>query len=67
MTGVGDFLYLIIAIGVVAIGLVAGLVSAGVRRSRRRLDRSSGGAGTIAPPGPDTEDRARTTTVEPAL
>src|SRR5687768_13293564 len=68
MTGVGDYLYLIIAIAVVLVGLVAGLVSAGVRRGRQRLDRSSGGAGTIAPPREaEVEDRAPTTTVEPAL
>ena len=67
MTGVGDYLYLIIAIAVVLVGLVAGLVSAGVRRGRRRLG-SSGGTGTIAPPRePEVEDRASTTTVEPAL
>ena len=67
MTGVGEFLYLIIAIAVVAIALVAGLVSAGVRRGRRRLDRPSGGAGTIAPPREEVEDRAGTTTLEPTL
>src|SRR5688500_12188771 len=68
MTGVGEFLYLIIAIAVVLVALVAGLVSAGVRRGRQRLDRSSGGSGTIAPPrepGIAVEDRAHTTTVEP--
>ena len=65
MTGVGDFLYLIIAIAVVLVATVAGLVSAGVRRGRARLDRSTGGgAGTIAPPA-DTEvqDRTSTTTL----
>ncbi len=68
MTGVGDYLYLIIAIAVVLVGLVAGLVSTGVRRGRERFDRSSGGAGTIAPPRePQVEDRAPTTTVEPEL
>jgi fused signal recognition particle receptor len=56
MTAVGDFLFLIIAIGVVLVALVAGLVTSGVRRSRARLDRGrdggrAGGA-TIAPPRP---------------
>ncbi len=68
MTGVGDFLYLIIAIAVVLVVAVAGLVSSGVRKGRGRLDRSSGGAGTIAPPPPaPVEDReSSTTTLEPA-
>ena len=65
MTGVGDFLSLIITIAVIAVVLVAGLVSAGVRRGRDRLDRSggagAGGAGTLAPP------REPTATVEPLL
>jgi fused signal recognition particle receptor len=66
MTGVGEFLYLIIAIAVVLVAVVAGLVSAGVRRGRQRLDRS-GATGTIAPPTTDVEDeRAATTTLEPA-
>ena len=68
MTGVGDFLYLILAIAVVLVAVVVGLVSTGVRRGRARLDRSTGGAGTIAPPAePEVEDRAPTTTLEPAL
>ncbi len=50
MTPVGEFLYLVIAIAVVVVALVAGLVTTGVRRTRGRLDRSRGGAGTIAPP-----------------
>ena len=68
MTGVGDFLYLIIAIAVVLVALVAGLVTTSVRRGRDRLDRSAGGAGTIAPPRPpEVEDEAPTTTLEPTL
>ncbi|HET6560566.1 MAG TPA: signal recognition particle-docking protein FtsY [Marmoricola sp.] len=55
MTAVGDFLFLIIAIGVVLIALVAGLVTTGVRRSRARLDRGRGGGATIAPPRPAEE------------
>ncbi len=65
MTGVGDFLYLIIAIAIVLVALVAGLVGAGLRRGRSRLDRS-GGAGTIAPPRPpESEEQSPTTTLEP--
>jgi fused signal recognition particle receptor len=52
MTPVGEFLYLVIAIGVVLVAVVAGLVTTGVRRSRGRLDRARDGAGTIAPPAP---------------
>ena len=68
MTGVGEFLYLIIAIAVLLVAVVAGLVTAGVRRGRQRLDRSSGGAGTIAPPRePEAEETAATTTLEPEV
>jgi fused signal recognition particle receptor len=56
MTDVGDYLFLIIAIGVVLIALVAGLVTTGVRRSRARLDRDRGAGGTIAPPRPGETD-----------
>jgi fused signal recognition particle receptor len=69
MTGVGDYLYLIIAVAVVLVIAVAGLVSSGVRRGRGRLDRSSGGTGTIAPPAPppQVEDGdTGTATLEPA-
>ena len=52
MTAVGDFLFLIIAIGVILVALVAGLVTTGVRRSRARLERGGGGGSTIAPPRP---------------
>jgi fused signal recognition particle receptor len=52
MAAVGDFLFLIIAIGVVLVALVAGLVTTGVRRSRARLDRDRGAGSTIAPPRP---------------
>jgi fused signal recognition particle receptor len=56
MTAVGDFLFLIIAIGVVLVALVAGLVTTGARRSRARLDRhrddGRAGGATIAPPRP---------------
>jgi fused signal recognition particle receptor len=47
MTAVGDLLLLIIVLAVVAVATVAGLVTTGVRRSRRLRGR---GAGTIAPP-----------------
>jgi fused signal recognition particle receptor len=68
MTGVGDYLYLIIAVAAVLVVVVAGLVSSGVRRGRGRLDRSAGGAGTIAPPppAPEVADQATSTaTLEP--
>ncbi len=46
MTAVGDLLFLIIAIAVIAVALVVGLVSSGTRRSRSRLDRDSAGGTT---------------------
>jgi fused signal recognition particle receptor len=49
---VGEFLYLVIAIGVITVALVAGFVTTGYRRSRDRLSSRRGGAGTIAPPAP---------------
>ncbi len=57
----GEFLYLIIAIGVLLVALVAGLVGAGVRRSRLR---GRGGAGTIAPPQERTGATAAPSTVD---
>jgi fused signal recognition particle receptor len=67
MADVGDLLYLIIAIAVLALVTVAGLVTSGVRRSRTRLDRGRGGTDTIVPPAPTTEppsvDLAPATTV----
>jgi len=52
-TGVGEFLYLAIAIAVLLVAVVAGLVTSGVRRSRARLERGrqdrDAAAGTIAP------------------
>jgi fused signal recognition particle receptor len=58
MTDVGELLYLIIAIAVLSVVVVAGLVGSGVRRGRARLDRSRGGTDTIAPPAPTTEVEA---------
>jgi fused signal recognition particle receptor len=52
MTAVGELLFLIIAIAVILVALVAGLVTTGVRRARLRAGR--GGSGTIAPPHEDT-------------
>ncbi len=52
MTAVGEFLFLIIAIAVVLVALVAGLVTTGARRSRARLRRGGDAGGTIAPPRP---------------
>jgi fused signal recognition particle receptor len=74
MAAVGDFLFLIIAIGVVLVALVAGLVTSGARRSRARLDRGrdgdrAGGA-TIAPPrpaGPTAPFTEETTTAPPTV
>jgi fused signal recognition particle receptor len=66
MTGVSEFLFLIIAIAVVLVALVAGLVSAGVRRGRDRA-RRSGGAGTIAPSREPEAHGAGTATLEPDL
>ncbi len=63
MTAVGDLLFLIIAIAVIAVALLVGLVSSGSRRSRSRLGDAAGpGAGTdtLAPPQP-----GGTTTLEP--
>ncbi len=62
MAAVGEFFYLVIAIGVLLVALVAGLVGAGVRRSRLR---GRGGAGTIAPPQDRTGATAAPPTVEP--
>ncbi|MDX6326749.1 MAG: fused signal recognition particle receptor [Nocardioidaceae bacterium] len=61
MTAVGELLFLIIAIAVILVALVAGLVTTGVRRARLRAGR--GGSGTIAPPheestAPSTVDEA---------
>ena len=50
-----DLLSLIIAIAVVAIVVVAGLVTTGARRGRARLDERRGGTDVIAPPRPGTE------------
>jgi fused signal recognition particle receptor len=56
---VGDLLLLIIVLAVVAVATVAGLVTTGVRRSRRLRGR---GTGTIAPPeAPPREAPAPTT------
>lgn len=49
MAAVDQLLYLIIAIAVVAIVVVAGLVTTGSRR-RGRLDESRGGTDVLAPP-----------------
>ena len=71
MAAVGELLYLIIVLAVVAIATVAGLVTSGVRRSRRRPDIGAGaGAGTIAPPEappepPTTEAPAPEVTTAP--
>jgi fused signal recognition particle receptor len=62
MAAVGEFLYLVIAIAVVLVALVAGFVTTGVRRARLRRDNR--GAGTIAPPREDSSDVATAPTVE---
>ena len=50
MGAVGDYLYLIIAIGILLVAVVAGLVTTGVRRSRSVLDRRADGTDVLAPP-----------------
>ena len=52
MVRVGDYLYLIVGIAVAGLALVAGLVTTGVRRSRRRPEQSTD---VLAPPTPDVE------------
>src|SRR5215207_6307087 len=53
MDVMGDWLYLIIAIAVVAVGLVAGLVTSGRRRRTGELPPPPRGTGVIAPPAPE--------------
>ena len=50
MGAVGDYLFLIIAIGILLVAVVAGLVTTGVRRSRSSLDRRGGDTDVLAPP-----------------
>ena len=58
--GVGDYVYLIVTLAVVAVLVLAGLVGAGVRRSRARFGRGAG-TDTLAPERPteveEPEDR----------
>jgi fused signal recognition particle receptor len=53
-----ELLYLIIGIAVVAIALVAGLVTTGARRGRARLDERRGGTDVLAPPRPEAPPTA---------
>ncbi|WP_420846700.1 signal recognition particle-docking protein FtsY [Nocardioides caldifontis] len=64
----GELLYLIIVLAVVAVVTVAGLVTSGVRRSRRRPDLERGaGTGTIAPPEPEVEAPTEAPTEAPEV
>nr|WP_148574535.1 signal recognition particle-docking protein FtsY [Nocardioides caldifontis] len=68
MAAVGELLYLIIVLAVVAVVTVAGLVTSGVRRSRRRPDLERGaGTGTIAPPEPEVEAPTEAPTEAPEV
>ena len=60
MGAVGDYLYLIIAIGILLVAVVAGLVTTGVRRSRSTLDRRADGTDVLAPPEPGVGEERET-------